>query len=297
MFEGVYVALVTPFLSDGSVDIAGLKRLADDLIERGIHGLVPCGSTGESATLSHAEHVAVIRAVVEVAAGRVPVLAGTGSNSTREAIALTKEAKEAGADGALLITPYYNKPTQPGLIAHYRAVAEEVDFPIVLYNIPGRTAVTLAADSIGVLARDRRIVGLKEATGSIEMATDVLTRTPADFTLTAGDDAMTLPLLAIGAKGVISVVAHLVPERMLALWNAWQSGEAAKAAAIHRELFPLIRALFTETNPGPIKEALYMAGAIARADLRLPLVRTSKPTKAILRDAMAAAGIALERDW
>jgi len=297
VFEGVYVALVTPFLADGNVDIAGLKRLADDLIERGVHGLVPCGSTGESATLSHAEHADAIRAVAEVAGGRVPVLAGTGSNATREAIALTKAAKDAGADGALLITPYYNKPTQPGLIAHYQAVAEQADFPIVLYNIPGRTAVTLAADSIGVLARDKRIVGLKEATGSIETATDVLTRTPAEFTLTAGDDAMTLPLLAVGGKGVISVVAHLVPERMLALWNAWQSGEHGQAAAIHRELYPLIKSLFTETNPGPIKEALYMAGTIERAELRLPLVRVAKPCKAILRDALAAAGVTLERGW
>lgn len=291
MFEGIYIALVTPFRASGEVDHDSLAALCDNLIGRGVHGLVPAGTTGEAATLTHDEHIATIETVVRAANGRVPVIAGTGSNSTQEAIELTLAAKNLGASGALLISPYYVKPTQEGLYRHFEAIAAATTFPLVLYNIPSRTAVSFSADTIARLARLPEVVGIKEASGDITFATEVMLRVSRDFTLTAGDDAMLLPMLALGAQGVISVAAQVVPEKMLALWTAWQSGDVKQARDIHDRLFPLIKAMFVETNPAPVKEALHMIGAIAQPDLRLPLVRIQSTSRAIVRDALAAQGL------
>lgn len=291
MFEGVYVAIVTPFLADGSVDHQGLARLSDELIERGVHGLVPAGTTGEAATLSHQEHIDVIKTVIDAANKRVPVLAGTGSNATSEAIELTLAAKAAGAAGTLHITPYYIKPTQEGLYQHFEAIVKATALPLMLYNIPSRTSVSLQPDTIAQLARLPEIVGLKEATNDIAQTTEVLLRVPDSFTVTAGDDGMTLPILAVGGKGVISVAAQVAPEKMLSLYNAWQQGNHALARREHQQLYPLIKALFLETNPAPVKEALHLLGKIDRAHLRLPLVRVSHTTRAALRDALAQLGL------
>ncbi len=290
-FKGIYVAIVTPFSDDGRIDHDALAALSSDLVDQGIHGLVPCGTTGESATLSHDEHRQVVETVVGAVGGRVPVVAGTGSNSTAEAIRLTNDAADAGADGALLISPYYNRPTQAGLFAHFETIASETDLPLILYNIPSRTAVDIKPDTIGRLARLDRIVGLKEATGSITVATDIISRCGPEFLLFSGDDGMTLPMLAIGGHGVISVVAQLAPALMVQLYEAFIAGDLDTARQINGRLMPLINALFIETNPGPIKEAMYYAGAIPRPDLRLPLVRVDLPTRALLRSAMAQAGI------
>lgn len=291
MFEGVYVAIITPFLADGGVDHKGLAKLSDELIERGVHGLVPVGTTGEPATLSHQEHIDVIKTVVDAANKRVPILAGAGSNATSEAIELTLAAKAAGAAGTLQITPYYIKPTQEGLYRHFEAIAKATALPMLIYNIPGRTAVSLQPDTIGRLARLPEVVGLKEATGDITQTTEALLRVPPSFTVTAGDDAMTLPMLALGGKGVISVAAQVAPENMLAMYNAWLNGDLAGARKHHEALYPLIKSLFLETNPAPVKAALHMLGKIERADLRLPLAPIGHNTRAAIRDALAQLGL------
>ncbi|XP_060085039.1 4-hydroxy-tetrahydrodipicolinate synthase-like [Ylistrum balloti] len=233
MFKGIYIALVTPFHEDGSIDHDCLATLCNHLIESGVHGLVPCGTTGESATLSHQEHHDVIKTVVATSNNRVPVIAGTGSNATAEAIELTTAAKEAGADGSLLITPYYNKPTQAGLLTHFEAIAKATQFPLVLYNIPGRTAINLEPETVAELAKLPEIVGIKEATGIITTCTDILRRLERPFSVFAGDDAMTLPILSIGGCGVISVVGQLLPNKMVALWDAWQAKDLQTASTIH----------------------------------------------------------------
>lgn len=289
--DGLHVALVTPFAADGSVDHGALAALADELISRGVQGLVPCGSTGEAATLTHDEHIDVIRTTVEAARGRVPVIAGTGSNSTDEAIQLTRAAAEVGADAALLIAPYYNKPSQDGLFAHFKAVAEAGGLPIMLYNIPGRTGISISPETIGRLADVPGIVGVKDASGSLDWTWDVMRRVPPSFRVSAGDDAMLVPLLALGGCGVISVAGHLVPETMLAILDAWQRGDVAEARRLQLTIHDLERALFLETNPGPIKEALWMTGRIPHPDLRLPLVRPGKATQATLRNVLATLGL------
>ncbi len=280
MLKGAITALVTPF-KDGSIDEAGLRKLIEFQIKSGIDGLVPCGTTGESATLTYEEHNRVIELTIETAAGRVPVIAGTGSNSTAETIALTRHAKEAGADAALLITPYYNKPTQQGLYEHYRKVAEEVDIPIVLYNVPGRTSVNMLPETVARLSEIKNIVGIKEATGDLKQVSDVIETAKKGFSVISGDDFTTLPLLAIGGSGVISVTSNVVPGEVAGMVKDWLAGRTKKAIDAHYRLQPLHRAMFLETNPIPVKTALYLTGMIEE-EFRLPLVRMGDANRARL---------------
>ena len=269
MFTGSLVAIVTPFRK-GKVDEQAFGDLIEWQIANGTNGIVPCGTTGESATLTHDEHHRVVRLTVEVVRRRVPVVAGSGSNSTDEAISLTRHAKEAGADGALLITPYYNKPTQEGLYRHYKAVAEAVDLPQILYNIPGRTGVNMLPATVARLAAMKNIVGVKEGSGSVQQASEIAQTCGERITVLAGDDALTLPVMAVGGKGVITVTANVVPKEMAQLVTAFLAGRLDEARKIHFRLSPLFAALFYETNPIPVKEALGMMGKID-PELRLPL--------------------------
>lgn len=289
MFEGVFTALITPF-RDGEVDEPALRALVDRQIDAGIDGLVPCGSTGESATLSHAEHCRVIEIVVQAVAGRVQVMAGTGSNNTREAIELTAHARDAGADGALLISPYYNRPTQEGIVAHYAAVARETCFPLFVYNIPGRTGSNLLPATLARLADVEFIVGVKEACGDIDQIAHVVAACPDEFTVLSGDDAMTLPVMAIGGKGVITTTGNLAPAEMLALVRAAAAGDYATARRIHHQLLPLFDVLFCESNPIPLKAALAMRGEIAE-EIRLPLTPISAPSRERLRVVLKDLGL------
>jgi 4-hydroxy-tetrahydrodipicolinate synthase len=273
MFSGSIIAIVTPF-RNGKVDERALGDLIEWQIAQGTNGIVPCGTTGESATLTHEEHHRVVKLVVEVVKRRVPVIAGTGSNSTDEAISLTRHAKEAGADGALLITPYYNKPTQEGLYRHYKAVAEAVDIPQVLYNIPSRTGVNMLPATVARLAVMKTIVGIKEGSGSVQQASEIAQTCGDRLTVLAGDDALTLPMMAVGAKGVITVTANVMPKEMAQLVAAFLAGRVDEARRLHFALSPLFTALFYETNPIPIKEALGMMGKID-PELRLPLCAMS----------------------
>ncbi|MBQ7618234.1 MAG: 4-hydroxy-tetrahydrodipicolinate synthase [Desulfovibrio sp.] len=270
LFHGAITALVTPF-KNGKVDEEAYRQLIEQQIAAGIHGLVPCGSTGESATLSHQEHEQVITICLDQVHGRVPVLAGSGSNNTTEAIALTKFAQKAGADGALLITPYYNKPTQEGLYQHYAAVAREVEIPMILYNVPGRTGCNMLPPVLGRLARDfSNIIGVKEATGNLAQGSEVIEQCPKDFLVLSGDDFTALPLMAIGGAGVISVSSNIVPGKMAKMCEAFEQGQLAEACAIHHELFALHKAMFIETNPTPVKKALELMGVLS-GEVRLPL--------------------------
>ncbi|MGC4097435.1 MAG: 4-hydroxy-tetrahydrodipicolinate synthase [Nitrospira sp.] len=287
MFTGSLVAIVTPF-RQGKVDERALAELIEWQIADGTNGIVPCGTTGESATLSHNEHNRVIELTVEVVRRRVPVIAGTGSNSTEEAIALTKHAKQAGADGALLITPYYNKPTQEGLYRHYKAIAEAVDLPLVLYNIPGRTGVNMLPSTIARLSAIRTIVGVKEGSGSVQQASDIVQMCGDRLTVLAGDDSLTLPMMAVGGKGVITVTANIVPKEMAGLVQSFAAGRIDDARKIHFKLSPLFSALFFETNPIPVKEALGLMRKID-PELRLPLCPMAQDTRerliCVLKDA------------
>lgn len=270
LFHGAITALVTPF-KNNAIDEEAYRKLIDDQIDKGIHGLVPCGSTGESATLSHEEHEEVIRICIDQVHGRVPVLAGSGSNNTTEAIRLTKSAEKAGADGALLITPYYNKPTQEGLYEHYAAIAKSVSIPMVLYNVPGRTGCNMLPPVLGRLARDfPNIVGVKEATGNLAQGSEVIEACPKDFLVLSGDDFTALPLMAIGGAGVISVSSNIVPGEMAEMCQAFDNGDLEEAVKIHHKLFALHKAMFIETNPVPVKKAMELMGMI-RGDVRLPL--------------------------
>ena len=273
MFSGSIVAIVTPF-RNGKVDERAFGDLIEWQLANGTNGIVPCGTTGESATLTHDEHHRVVRLTVEVAKGRVPVIAGTGSNSTDEAISLTRHAKDAGADGALLITPYYNKPTQEGLYRHYKAVAEAVDMPLVLYNIPGRTGVNMLPATVARLAVMKNIVGIKEGSGSVQQASDIAQACGDRLIVLSGDDPLTLPMMAVGAKGVITVTANVMPKEMAQLVASFQAGRIDEARRIHFALSALFAALFYETNPIPVKEALGMMGKID-PELRLPMCAMS----------------------
>lgn len=284
MFTGSFVAIVTPFRK-GKIDERALAELIEWQIAKGTNGIVPCGTTGESATLSYEEHNRVIELTVEVVNRRVPVIAGTGSNSTDEAIALTKHAKQTGVDGALLITPYYNKPTQEGLYRHYKAVSEAVDLPLVLYNIPGRTGVNMVPATIARLSAIKTIVGVKEGSGSVQQASDVVQMCGDRLTVLAGDDALTLPMMAVGAKGVVTVTANLLPTDMANLVKAFAAGKIDEARRIHFKLSPLFAALFYETNPIPVKEALGMMGKID-PELRLPLCPMAQDTREKLSRVM-----------
>ena len=284
MFKGALTALVTPF-RDGAVDVPALRELIEWQIQSGIDGLVPCGSTGESATLTHAEHDAVVKLTIEQARRRVPVIAGTGSNSTAEAIRLTVAAAEMGADGALLLSPYYNKPTQDGIYRHYKTIAASVTIPILLYNIPGRTASNITPETVARLAEIKNIVGIKEATGSMDQASDISKLAGDKIAILSGDDSLTVPLIALGAKGVISTCSNAVPREMHDLADAAQAGDFAKAREIHYRLLPLMRALFVETNPIPIKQALAFMGKCAN-ELRMPLLPMTAGPAERLRVAM-----------
>jgi 4-hydroxy-tetrahydrodipicolinate synthase len=289
VFAGSIVAIVTPF-RNGRVDEQALGDLIEFQIANGTDGIVPCGTSGESATLSHEDHNRVIAFTVETIRKRVPVIAGTGSNSTDEAIALTRHAKKAGADGALLITPYYNKPTQEGLFRHYKAVAEAVDLPVVLYNIPGRTAVNLMPATVARLAAVRNIVAIKEGSASLQQVSEIIKACGDRITVLSGDDPLTLPMMAVGAKGVITVTANIVPADMAAMVDAFTAGNLAEAQRLHYKLYPLFSALFLETNPIPVKEALAMMGKID-GELRLPLCPLSPDSREKLTRALKDYGL------
>lgn len=268
---GSMVALVTPF-RQGKVDERSLKRLLDFHLENGTDVIVPCGTTGEASTLSHEEHRGVMSFVVNYVRGRVPVICGAGSNSTEEALQLVRHAKKSGANGVLVVTPYYNKPTQEGLYRHYEFLAKKVDIPIVLYNVPTRTGISIAPETVARLAKIPNIIGIKEASGSLEQASRIVEI--CDMALLSGEDSLTLPLLSIGATGVISVVANVAPRRLHEMVEAYLNGAVAKAKKIHHELFSLAKILFIETNPIPVKTALALMGMIS-GELRLPLCEMS----------------------
>jgi len=291
MFEGILPAIITPFYRDSraSLDIEGLQSNIESLLQRGVHGIVPCGSTGESATLTFEEHELVIGKTVEVVDGRVPVLAGTGSNKTEEAVRLTRPAKDAGADGALVISPYYNKPNRSGLVKHFTKLAD-LDLPIILYNVPGRTGQNLQPDLVAELARHPNIVGIKEASGDITQISRIIEETQdEEFGVISGDDAMTLPVLALGGAGVISVTANVDPGRMVGMYEAYRAGDLARARALHYELAPLMRAMFIDTNPIPVKKAVGLIG-MAAGPVRLPLDELDEAKTEQLRKVLVNHG-------
>jgi 4-hydroxy-tetrahydrodipicolinate synthase len=289
MFKGAIVAIVTPF-KNGRVDEEKLRELIEFQIENGTDGIVPCGTTGESPTLSHEEHDRVIEITVDAVKRRVPVIAGTGSNSTAEALRLTEHAREVGADGALMVCPYYNRPTQEGLYQHYKTVAEKVKIPIIVYNIPGRTGVNLLPETMARLAKVPGIVGTKEASGSLKQMHEVIQLCGPDFAVLSGDDFFTYPLLCLGGHGIISVVSNIVPGDMAALVDAFAAGDLQKAKNLHYRMAPLVDSLFIETNPTPVKAALAMMGKI-EYEVRLPLARLSEANYEKLRKSMTNYGL------
>jgi len=288
MFKGILTALVTPFRG-GEIDEPALRGLVERQLEAGVTGLVPCGSTGESATLSHDEHRRVVEIVIDAAAGRVPVVAGTGSNSTREAIELTAHARDAGAAAALLLSPYYNKPTQEGIHNHYAEIAHATGFPLIVYNIPGRTASNILPETLARLADLPEVVGVKEACGDIDQIAHVIAQCPAEFSVLSGDDALVLPLLAVGSQGGISTTSNVVPEQMVALYDSWQAGDTTRSLALHQALLPLFDILFCETNPIPVKAALELMGLVG-GEIRLPLTPLTEPNGARLEQVLKEAG-------
>ena len=288
MFEGVFPAIITPFLKDESLDEEGLKKNIKYLSSTGISGIVPCGPTGESATLTFEEHKRVVEIAVE--ASKVPVIAGTGSNNTREALELTRHAAKAGADAALLITPYYNKPTDKGMFEHFKAIAEKCDIPIVLYNVPKRTGVNLNADLVAKLSKIKNIVAIKEASADLSQQSKIIEQTRgSDFVVLSGDDDLTLPTMAVGARGVVSVVANVAPKKTVAMVNAALKGDFETARSIHYELLPLVRAMFLETNPIPVKTAHKYLG-LANGPLRLPMSSMAPEKEAILKEILERLG-------
>ena len=285
-FRGVATALVTPMqMSDGAVDERALRSLVDFQITNGVNGLVPCGTTGESATLNHAEHHHVMDVVVEQAAGRVPVIVGAGSNSTREAISLTQHARAIGAQAALSIAPYYNKPTQEGFFQHYKAISESVDIPIIVYNVPGRTGSNINAETTLRIAELPGIAGIKEASGNMGQVMEILRHRPSHFTVLSGDDALSLPLLALGADGVISVVANETPRLFSTMVRLCLEGNFSEARTIHEELLQLMNLNFIESNPIPVKGALAIMGLIDEA-YRLPLTAMTTDHRFAIRRAL-----------
>jgi len=292
MFEGSYVAIVTPF-KDGKIDFEKLKELVEFHIKNGTSGIVPCGTTGESATLSYEEHERVIDVVVKTVSGRIKVVAGTGSNSTTETIEMTAFAKKAGVDGVLLVSPYYNKPTQKGLYLHFKKVAEEIDIPVMLYNIQSRTAVNIEPETIAKLHTEcKNIVAVKEASGSLEQMTKILNLCP-NIDMLSGDDALTLPLMSIGGKGVVSVVANIIPKEVAEMVGAYLNGNIEKARKLHYKMFLLIKAMFIETNPIPVKTAMGILG-MCGSDMRLPMCAMDEKNKEKLAKAMMDYGLKKE---
>ena len=290
MFTGTYTAIVTPF-KDGQLDEAALERLVKLQIKGGVEGIAPVGTTGESPTVDFDEHLRIIELVVRLAAGRVKVLAGTGANSTSEAIGLTIAAEKAGADGSLQVAPYYNKPAQEGLYQHFKAIAQNTKLPIVLYSIPGRCGIEIAVPTVKRLAADcKNIIGIKEAGGSADRVSQLRSALGAKFEILSGDDSLTLPFMAVGAQGVISVASNVAPREVATMVRAFAAGDGRKALQIHQKLYPLFKDLFIETNPVPVKAALAMLGLIDE-EYRLPLVQMSAANRAALKAAMKAAGI------
>jgi len=291
MFRGSIVALVTPFAKDGSVDEKTLKGLVAFHIKSGSDGIVPCGTTGESATLDYDEHEKVIEVCIQAAKGRIPVIAGTGSNSTQEAVMMSRKAERAGADGLLLVSPYYNKPTQKGLYLHFREIAGSVKIPIMLYNIASRTAVNIEPETIARLAADcKNIVAVKEASGSLDQMSRIIALCGEKFTVTSGDDSLTLPLMAIGGVGIVSVVANIVPKDVKEMVTAFASGDIAKARCLHYRLAPLVKAMFIETNPIPVKTAMGLLG-MCEPSLRLPMCEMAPESLAKLKTALKEYGL------
>lgn len=284
MFAGSFVAIVTPF-RNGQIDETKLAELIEFQIKEGTHGVVPCGSTGESATLSHEEHQRVVELTIRMVDGRVPVIAGTGSNSTAEAIKLTEHAKKAGADGVLMITPYYNKPTQEGLFRHFKLIAEQVDIPVVLYNVPGRTGINMIPQTVQRLAEIPNIVAIKEASGSLQQISEILNLCGDTITVLSGDDPLTLPILAVGGKGVISVTANILPADTASLVTEFEAGNWLTAREINNYLHAINQVLFIETNPIPVKTALALMGKIS-GELRLPLCPMSESNLNTLKNVM-----------
>jgi 4-hydroxy-tetrahydrodipicolinate synthase len=284
-FRGVIPALVTPF-RDGRVDEAALAAHVSRVIDAGVDAVLPCGTTGESPTLSHEEHNRVVALTVEAAAGRVPVLAGAGSNSTAEAVSMARHAAEVKADGLLLVSPYYNKPTQEGLYRHFVTVAEAAGLPVVLYNIPGRCAVNILPDTMARLAAHPLIVGVKEATGDLNQMIRTIELCGPDFLVTSGDDGLTLPLLAVGGGGVISVAANIIPEFLVAMWRAWEAGALAEARAAFFKMLPFFKSLFLETNPIPLKFMMGLTGRMT-GEVRLPMCPPSGPVQKALEQMYA----------
>lgn len=287
---GCFTAIVTPF-RNGKVDVASLKRIVKFQVDGGVSGLVPCGSTGEAATLAPEEYLLVIRTVVAAAKGRVPVMPGVGTNSTARSVDMVKKVSALGVDGLLAIVPYYNKPTQDGMTAHFSALARATRLPIVLYNIPGRTGVNmLPATALGLRRKFPNIAGIKEASGSLDQVSELVNGADKAFAVMSGDDSLTLPMMSVGARGVISVAANLVPGRVSRMCELFLKGDVAGAAALHHALFPLVKALFTETNPIPVKFAAFLLG-LCGPEPRLPLTPLTEKNRDALKKVMASAGV------
>jgi 4-hydroxy-tetrahydrodipicolinate synthase len=290
MYEGVCTALITPFAADGSVDEGAFRDLVESQINDGVSGLVPMGTTGESPTLSHEEHLRVIKLAVEQAKGRVPVIAGTGSNSTEEAVSLTIRAKELGADASLQVAPYYNKPTQEGFYRHFISVAEAAKLPLIIYNIPGRSGKNIENDTMLRLAEHEHIVGVKEASGDLSQVMDLVMRKPEDFTVLSGDDNLGYPIIALGGRGIISVAGNLIPGRMAKLVASALAGDMERARSLHYELLPLFKALFVETNPIPVKYGMSRIGR-AKEVYRLPMCSPADASKKVVDGVLRDLGL------
>lgn len=287
-FQGTITAIITPFLEDGSVDVAALKKLVEFQIKGGVSGVVPCGTTGEAATLSDEEKRQVYKTVIETAKKRVLVIAGCGSNDTKKAVALSKMAKDEGADALLHVTPFYNKPTPKGLLAHFKAIAQEVDLPIILYNVPGRTGSNVTADTTLKIAKEvPQLVGVKEASGNISQIADIIRNAPKNFSVLSGDDSLTYAVMALGGDGIISVASNEIPKEMSALTKAALDGNWEKAKRLHFEWLDLMNVNFIETNPQPVKTALFMMGLVKEV-FRLPLVSMEDKNKEKLKEVLSS---------
>ncbi|NER42936.1 4-hydroxy-tetrahydrodipicolinate synthase [Bacillus megaterium NBRC 15308 = ATCC 14581] len=289
-FGQVLTAMVTPFDQNGEIDFNATKTLVEYLITNGTDGLVVAGTTGESPTLTTEEKIELFKCVVEAAAGRVHVIAGTGSNNTQASMSLTKLAEETGVDGIMLVAPYYNKPSQEGLYQHFKTIAESTSLPVMLYNIPGRSIVNISVETVVRLSEITNVVSIKEASGNLDAMAEIISKTPSDFTLYSGDDGLTIPVLAIGGAGVISVASHIIGNDMQEMINAFKNGDVQKAAATHRNLLPIMRALFIAPSPSPVKAALNLNG-IQVGGVRLPMVPLSNKEQSALEKVLQASGI------
>lgn len=289
-FQGAITALITP-MRNGGIDEQGLIDMIEFQIESGIHGIVPCGTTGESATLNFEEHKRVIELTVKTVRGRVPVIAGTGANSTLEAIELTESAKESGADAVLSVVPYYNKPSQEGLYQHFKAILDAVDIPMVLYNVPGRTVTNMLPATVARLAKLPNVIGIKEACGSLQQISEIIQLCPSEFIVLSGDDFTAMPTVMIGGKGVISVVSNLEPAKTAAMIEAAMANDVPKAKALHYQLFSLMGAMFCYPSPAPAKKGLELMGKIASGEVRLPMTQMDAPSLERLKQAMAGTGL------